>query len=331
MAKEKKYILTWERYSKNPVVPVVKGTWKNSWTANPDILLYNNKYFFYYRGQEEDGKDRIGVMTIQKEKFNGVNFNDYSNNPIIDVGDSFSFDSKYVLDPAAIEFNGKIYLYYSGISGAYQESEFADSIGLAISDDGYNFTKYKNNPLFEGRSPEIIYKDGKFYMLYVKSSSKGYYIDSPFEIYLTLSDDGIHFSDYGKEPVLSPGKNREWDLFTVTTPRVFCEDDIYYMIYAGDNSHYDYPKNFGLAASRDLINWTKYIRNPIYERGEKGTWEEGGIWFPTFIKIDGTYYMWYEGYGQGKDRNKAFDKPGYSQIGLSTLSGINFRDLFPNI
>jgi predicted GH43/DUF377 family glycosyl hydrolase len=320
-------MLPWVRYEKNPVFPVIKGTWRNSWTANPDILIYKDKFFLYYRGQGADGKDRIGVMTVDKDKFDGINFIDHPNNPIIDVGAPGTFDSKYVLDPAAVEIDGKIRLYYSGISGTYQEGEFPDSIGLAVSEDGYHFTKH-GTPLFTGRSPEVVYKDGKFYMIYLKSTHRGYFINGLYEIWLAISDDGIHFEDYGDRPILPSGKDGEWDSYGLTTPRLLYEDGIYFLIYAGDDTHYDYSKNFGLAASRDLINWTKYSGNPIYHRGEPGTSDEGGIWFPAFIKVNGTYYMWYEGYGQGKDRDKAFDEPGFSQIHLATLAGINLKDLF---
>jgi predicted GH43/DUF377 family glycosyl hydrolase len=322
--------LFWKRYEKNPVIPVVTQTWKHAWTANPDIILIGNTYFLYYRGQGTDGKDRIGVMTVKEDDFDGRTFDDYGKNPIIDTGHSGAFDSQYVLDPAVVKVDGKIFMYYSGISSTRQEGNVPDSIGLAVSDDGYSFNKYEKNPLFPGRAPEIVHKDGKFHMLYQKNESLGYFINQEFSIYLALSEDGYHFEDYSKDPVFELGKPDEWDAHIVT-PRVFYEDGIYLMIFAGDPHHYDYSRYFGLAASKDLINWRKYPGNPIYSRGESGAWDEGGIWFPTFIKVKDTYYMWYEGYGNGKDRDKAFDTPGFSQIGLATLTGIDLKDLFANI
>jgi len=319
--------LPWKRYERNPLIPIVAQTWKHAWTANPDIILVSDTYYLYYRGQGTDGKDRIGVMTIKKDDFNGINFNDYSNNPIIDVGQPGTFDSQYVLDPAVVEFDGQLFMYYSGISSTLQEGRIPDSIGLAISRDGYNFTKYETNPLFSGRAPEVVLKDGKFYMLYQKNKSKGYFINSEFTIHLAISQDGYHFKDYCEDPVIELGKTNEWDAHIVT-PRIFFEDGIYLMIFACDPNHFDYSRYFGLAASKDLINWKKYPGNPIYCRGEIGSWDEGGIWFPSFIKVQDTYYMWYEGYGYGKDRNKAFDTGGYSQIGLATLTGVDLIDLF---
>jgi predicted GH43/DUF377 family glycosyl hydrolase len=328
--KEDHTYLTWKRDPDNPVFPVVHGTWKHAWTANPDLLLIRDSYFLYYRGQGTDGKDRIGVMTVHKEKFDGKHFDDYKKNPIIDVGPPGSFDSKYVLDPAALYIDGKIMLYYSGISGTQQEGEHPDSIGLAISSDGFHFTKYDKNPVFVGRSPEMIYKDGKFYLIYLKCAHRGYFINDPFYIHLAISEDGYHFEEYGTKPVLPPGNVGEWDIYH-TTPRILFEDGIYFMIYAGDDTHFDYSKNLGIAASRDLIHWTKYSGNPIYPRGKDGAWDEGGIWYSTFVRVKNTYYMWYEGYGYGVRRDESFDVEGYSQIGLATMTGVRLKDLFPEL
>jgi predicted GH43/DUF377 family glycosyl hydrolase len=319
----------WTRHADNPVVPVVPGTWKSSWTANPDIFALGADYLFYYRGQGPDLKDRIGVMTVEKERFDGRSFVDHPENPLIDVGAAGEFDSKYVLDPAAVEVDGKVYLYYSGISGTRQESDLSDSIGLAVSADGYDFRKHDANPLMVGRAPEVVLLDGTLYMLYSKSEGSGYFIDAPFQVYLATSQDGVHFTDHEVNPVLHTGGTGSWNSHTVTTPRVLLEDGVFYMMFAGDDTHCDFPKHFGLAASRDLVHWQECPSNPVYERGDAGSWDEGGIFFPTFIKVEGTYYMWYEGYGGGADRDKPFDKPGFSQIGLATLSGTNLRDWFP--
>ena len=49
-----------------------------------------------------------------------------------------------MLDPSAVVFNGKIFLYYSGLGDG------EDSVGLAVSKDGNNFTKYEKNPVLTG-------------------------------------------------------------------------------------------------------------------------------------------------------------------------------------
>lgn len=112
---------------------------------------------------------------------------------------------------------------------------------------------------------------------------------------------------------------KRWDGYSLTTPRIFSEDGVYYMVYAGSNEYRDYLYNFGVAVSKDLHHWKKYSGNPVFSRGNKGEWDEGAIWFGTTEKINDTYYMWYEGYGGGKSRDKEYAEGGCSQIGLARL------------
>ena len=54
-----------------------------------------------------------------------------------------------------------------------------------------------------------------------------------------------------------------FDEVSITTGRIWQEDDTYYMTYGGGNKFGDYPIAFGLAKSKDLFNWTRYPSNPI--------------------------------------------------------------------
>lgn len=64
----------WKRHPGNPVFPAEPGTWRESQTANPDLLLKDDVYYMYFRGQSK-GHDRIGVATIPRDKFDGVTWN----------------------------------------------------------------------------------------------------------------------------------------------------------------------------------------------------------------------------------------------------------------
>jgi predicted GH43/DUF377 family glycosyl hydrolase len=304
-------LFAWERFRGNPIFPAVPGTWRESQTANPDLLLIDDTYFMYFRGQR-DGHDRIGVATIPKDKFDGFTW-DIHPEPIIDVGGSGSWDETHALDPAAVLINGTTYIYYTGVS------PLADrAICLAVSEDGFNFTKYEHNPVVIGGAPEVVYRDGTFILYYWKQvpGKQG------FQIHYATSNDGYSFTEPLQSLALPVGADGKWDSFTVETPRIFKEGGLYYMIYCGSDRHKDYPFDAGLATSKDLINWEKYSGNPIFSRGEKGEWDEGAIWFTTVEKIDGIYYMWYEGYGGGTARTEAYGsylKGGKSQVGMAAM------------
>lgn len=309
-------MFTWVRHPGNPVFPAAPGTWREAQTANPDLLVIGDTCYMYFRGQQ-GGHDRIGVATIPRARFDGFTW-DIHPEPVVDVGGPGSWDENHALDPATVYVRGKVFLYYTASSPREDRS-----VCLAVSDDGVRFTKFEGNPVAIGGGPEVVVKDDTFYLYYWKSvpGKKG------FQLHYAISRDGYHFSEPQTEPVLPVGEEGAWDSFTVETPRIFFENGLYYMIYCGSDRHKDYPFHAGLATSTDLTRWTKYPRNPIFSRGEEGAWDEGAIWFTTVEKMNGIYFMWYEGYGGGTARTEAYGsylKGGKSQVGMATMQAPYF-------
>ena len=304
-------VSAFKRYGGNPVFPAKPGTWMESQTANPDLLLMGDTYFMYFRGQQ-GGHDRIGVATVPKERFDGVTW-DIRQVPVIDVGAPGSWDETHVLDPATVVVEGTVFLYYTAVSPKADRA-----VCLATSKDGIHFQKYGGNPVLIGGAPEIVLRDGKFYLFFWRSRPGG----KGFQIHVATSGDGRHYSETDADLALPVGPAGSWDSHTVETPRIFEEDSVYYMMYCGSDRYNDYPSAAGLATSRDLIHWNKFSRDPLFTRGNEGEWDEGAIWFTTVEKIGGRYYMWYEGYGGGRSRSEPYGsylKGGKSQVGMATL------------
>ena len=133
--------------------------------------------------------------------------------------------------------------------------------------------------------------------------------------------------EYSDQPILPAGTKGCWDSVTVETPRIFKEGKVFYMLYCGSDRYEDYPWHAGLAYSQDLVCWQKYPGNPIFSRGPEGAWDEGAIWFTTVEKINGVYYMWYEGYGGGTARTEPYGSylaGGKSQVGMAMLKADYF-------
>jgi hypothetical protein len=194
-----------------------------------------------------------------------------------------------------------VYLYYSATG------KDTETIGLAISGDGFHFTKWTDNPVLSGRCPEIVLHEGTWHLFFVRKNTRGGY-----SIHAALSDDGLHFEDV-HTPVLE-SENGGWDSKSVTTPRIFRDGGVFYMIYAGDDKTLDDSWRFGLAVSNNLLEWKKYDLNPIFEKGVPGAWDDSNIWFGTVEKIHNTYWMWYEGC------NSCRGYPGFiSAVGAAVL------------
>jgi predicted GH43/DUF377 family glycosyl hydrolase len=271
---------------KNPVIPAGQQAWGKFWTANPAILIRKADKLIYYRGNgitptNTNRHDRIGVARIKSmsdnhfeyEILNGGNF-------IIDVGPKGSFDDSDVLDPGVVEFNGKVYLYYSGVGTG------PHSVGLAISSDGVSFEKHGS--VLVGRSPSVVVADNKIYMIYQNDTGKGFK-----GFFLAESGDGINFRNISDEPVLV-GQENGWDRF-VTTARIYREDDAFLLLYGGSPDMNDQPDYFGLARSSDLRTWQKHPGNPIFGLGAKGEEDGGAVWFPALIDTGSHYVILYEG------------------------------------
>ena len=294
----------WHRPSWNPIFRPGGPAWRSRWTANPDLLKHGEEYFLYYRGNNGTF-DQIGVATVPANRFDGRTWNDFEGNPVVKSGGNNSYDYN-ALDPATVEVKGLIYLYYSACGNG------PDRIGLAVSRDGFHFRKPPESPILIGRAPEVVYRDGIFYLYYVVNRGRGY------EVHLAISPDGIHFTPRA-EPILTPGSQPAWDSQSVTTPRIFEEDSVYNMVYAGCKDSVDEPRYFGLATSSDLVHWSKFSGNPIFGVGPKGAWDGGCIWFGTTEKIGGKYYLWYEG-SRGHYSTEVT-----SQVGMATLRPQNER------
>jgi predicted GH43/DUF377 family glycosyl hydrolase len=287
--------ITFEKHPNNPIpsLGIIPGSWREDATMTVDIIDRGDHWQAFYVGKM-DKKDGIGIATTPKEGFDGTGWEDDPRNPIIVPGIPGSFDSEHCVDPACIVWESKYYLYYSALGDG------PDSLGLAISDDGLNFVKLEQ-PVMVGRAPEVVVMDGLMYMFYSMDNPKGGY-----EFHLATSSDGLSFTEEG--PIFRPS-DEGWDSMSLVTPRIFLEDGMYIMSYAGDAEEKDFPTHFGFAFSKDLRNWKRYPHNPVFRGGDEGSWESRAIWYPEILKVDGVYYMWYEGYNGAE-----------SQVGLATTN-----------
>ncbi len=116
----------------------------------------------YYSGwSDQNGVWSVGLATST----DGINWEKYSGNPVLS-GNGWDF----VIRPQSIvKRNGIYYLFYTGGLG------YNCKIGVATSEDGYNWERYSGNPVmtydkdWEGEGigfPSVIYENNQFEMVY---------------------------------------------------------------------------------------------------------------------------------------------------------------------
>ncbi len=292
--------LAWHHFGRNPVLPPSGNTWQKRWTANPDFLNFDGRTLLYYRGNgttpadDRVNHDQIGVAELTGIGTKGISYKPLNDGqPIVPIGEKGSYDDGMVLDPSAVKFGSRVFLYYSAIGTPGYH------IGLAASDDGVHFKKI--GPVVQGRVPSAIVRGDTVYLLFqrlvdLKGRATDVQIRTPkvYELYLARSTDGIHFEEVRDRPVFK-GDEGNWDGISITTARVSYSDGWYYILYGGSAYLADEPDYFGLARSRDLIHWERNPGNPIFGAGARGESDGGAIWFPAFMDCGGDYFILYEG------------------------------------
>lgn len=133
-----------------------------------------------------------------------------------------------------------------------------------------------------------VIKDSSGFKMYY-SGRRGNFVGA--QIGLATSRDGLKWTKYADNPVLTLGVRGAWDDKMIWCPMVWRED-IYHMIYTGRSSKG--TRKIGHAISTDGIHWTKDPNNPVFN---DPTWAHDHTEGWGVIKVDSTYFLWYNTLG----------------------------------
>lgn len=292
--------ITWGKYAGNPVlINGSAGSWNSENVEAPFVLFDGVEYKMWFSGFDGT-KTRIGLATSS----DGINWTEYSNNPVLDTGIPGEWDQNYAYSPAVI-YDGREYkMWYAGYDGN------SVRIGLATSPDGINWTKYSGNPVLSDGTTgtwddgEVLTRavifDGENYKMWFS----GHNGNLETQIGYATSPDGTHWEKYSGNPVMSQTAN-VWDSFSVRAPAVIYDGVEYKMWYDGSNR---FNRYIGYASSSDGITWNKEP-DPVLLIGASGTWEDKSLYYPAVLFDQNKYKMWYTGQDSQGSRNY---KIGYS-------------------
>jgi predicted GH43/DUF377 family glycosyl hydrolase/DNA-binding transcriptional ArsR family regulator len=173
----------------------------------------------------------------------------------------------------------------------------ATSLPEADGQSAVTCTKYPGNPVLVSGSgdawdnsgvayPSVILNGSDFVMFY-----SAIHNNVTEAIGLATSTDGVNWTKY-PSPILQPGVKGTWDSSWVDYPSVIWNGTEYLMYYSGFNS--TSTESVGVAFSKDMIHWQKYVGNPILRPGP-GLYDNYSISSHAVMYDPPLYKMWYAG------------------------------------
>jgi predicted GH43/DUF377 family glycosyl hydrolase len=205
-----------------------------------------------------------------------VNFNPYKANPVFQGTGKDTWD-KLIRERGYILIEDGVYkMWYSGYTG---DSE-PKYLGYATSDDGINWSRYSDEPIFSGKWTEdmfVIRDEGIYYM----------YAEGKHDIaHLLISEDGVNWEEQGDlvildtsgEPIPPP----------YGTPVVWIEHREWYLFYERNDL------GIWLATSEDKKTWTNVQDEPVIKMGPEA-YDDEAVAANQVVKHEGKYYIYYHG------------------------------------
>jgi len=223
----------WREYPVNPVLQDGLGdVWDGEFVTQPSVLHDGTEFHMRYTGY--DGTNfTIGYATSD----DGIVWSKYASNPVLDLGDSGSWDEMGVSSPTVILKDDIYHMWYTGNDEANMK------IGSATSSDGINWTKNVANPVLDlggigswdsaGVSNPMVLLDNR------PSGNQVYrmwytgYDGTNLTIGYARSDDGVVWSKRASNPVFNVDPTSSMSANGVSSPTVVVNGTRGFMWYTG--------------------------------------------------------------------------------------------------
>jgi hypothetical protein len=334
------------------------ANWKGLATTDAFVMADNDTLKMWYGGSgwltstDDCPHVRIGYAW----SLNGINWNEYPGNPVLDVSaDTSKFDSDGIETPTVIKDlsapqNQRYKLWYAGRKTRCKPIN-DHKFGFAYSPDGIKWTKYTGNPvLIPGNSsdwyntfissPSVMMENGSYKMWFTAPDLilNNQPTDGKGNIGYATSTDGVNWVVY-PVPVLIAGEQANWDAASIAEPSVIKIGATYHLFYSALDQWTIENFQVGYASSKDGITWIKATQNPVLKIGGAGQWDRYWASHPGVIYDNSAnkFKMWYT----GRDTAKIVSLAGYYwDIGYAesthvlAVDEVNTRekitDIYPN-
>jgi predicted GH43/DUF377 family glycosyl hydrolase len=230
----------------------------------------------------------------------GIQWTKYTGNPIITPSEPWEGgpDGRVgeITPTTVLKENGIYKMWYHSI-----DLRKVRRIGYATSHDGLHWKKYPSNPILKpgGRGhwdaggigePMVIKVNSDYYMYYMRTTGK-------HGVGLALSPDGINWTKYSGNPILTVGPKGSWDDTWMEVGGVVYDGKNFHMWYRAQNRRFD-GGGIGYAWSPDGKNWLKSPKNPLLKKPPSPIGKgddhgmEGGI---NVLRVGNEWWVYYAG------------------------------------
>ncbi len=262
-----------------PTIPKgTSGTWDDGGMRETSNVLYDpgdadatKRYKFIFPGflaSAGPTNEHAGYAYSA----DGITWTKYSGNPV----GTWALEDPYELVNA-----GTYYMYY-------EDKADGTRIGLRTSSDFITWGS-QTVALTKGTagdwddqdvsSPVNWIEGGTWYMLFEGRKSGG----QQGAIGLATSSDGITWTEYVSNPVMSKAGGNVWDNNAIVPDDIIKIGSTYYMIYHGQNLTSSIFQ-WGIATSTDLHTWVRNSGNPY-------SFQPGWSNAQPFTALNGNHYM----------------------------------------
>ena len=188
-----------------------------------------------------------------------------------------------------------------------------------------DWTTYPGNPVLPWGDRDswefvkewsFVVHDGEQYIMYYGGGPRINALLTAMEIGMATSEDGMIWTKYEENPVMSFSLTAAWDDSIVDPGPVIYDGEQYRMWYSGMSV--DSIWSIGLATSTDGIEWVKYEGNPLLELGDEGRWDDKSVRVASVIYDQSQYKMWYTGSDSIYSEDLEFPQLAHWRVGYAT-------------
>jgi predicted GH43/DUF377 family glycosyl hydrolase len=304
----------WIRSGPDPVLPPGPAPFDAGCCMNPCAVRIGDAYHLYYAGADAEGFRRICLATAPVAKPGAFT----RHGPVLDTGAPDSFDYRWVVLPHVVEFTpGRWHLYYTANCGKGEGLAAFPGLGLAVSTDGKNWQKCRENPVLAptgkagdpdryGIAGGSVMKarlpggerEWRFYYTGCPTLGADLFSNQQKAACYAVSRDGIQWERRGA--ILFRNPDRDYENVACAGPVVRQEEDgTFRMWYSMIGTRWG-AYSIGYAESDDGIRW---------HRGEYGDnlqlapawnpWEWQMVEYPSVIREGNRLRLFYCGNGYG--------------------------------